>query len=136
MSPTLIIQDENQTRYSKQLGRSVAKSRRGCTCSMHYPITPLPVAVLAIATLLPINSAPGSRQRVPDLVRARGRRDGPRELERAARGLAGGLLLVVLVAALEGAPAVGLLLLLRAAAAVDRVPGARERVADLACSGL
>lgn len=106
---------------------------------MHNAIATLAITVFAITgltitTFLPVNSSPGSRQRVPDLVGPSSRRDGPSELERAARRGACRLLLVILVA-LEGPPAVRLLLIF-VVTVMYRITGARERVADLVRAGL
>lgn len=87
---------------------------------------------LSSTTFLPtINSLPSSRQRIADRARPSSRRDGPSEL----KGTASRARRAPLLAALGGPHAVGLLLLLRVAAAVYRVPGGRERVADLVCAG-
>lgn len=103
---------------------------------MHNAMALLAITGFTITTFLPIDSSPGSRERIPDLARPSGRRDGSGELERTARRGARRLLLAVLVplvTAFEGPPAVRLLLLV---AVIHRGPSARERVADLVCAGI
>lgn len=100
---------------------------------MHHPITPFPITSLTITALLPIDSASSSRQSIPDLVRPSSRRDGPGKLKGTTSRSARRLLLAVLVVALEGPHAVGLLLRV---AAVYRGSGARQRVTDLVCAGV
>lgn len=97
----LIIQSENQNRFKIADTLQSILLPHGRTCSIIFPVTTLPIPNLA-TTLLPINSAPSSRQRVTNLARSRSRRDGPSELERAARRASSRLLLAVLITALEG----------------------------------
>lgn len=88
-------------------------------------------SLLRTATCLPINRAPSSRQRIPDLAGARSGRDRPGKLERTARRPGGSPFLgATCLAALAGSQAVGLL-----PAARYCLSGARERVADIVGAG-
>lgn len=104
---------------------------------MHHSIAIASFTIigLTVTAFLPIDRAPSSRQRIPDLARPGGRGDGPSKLEGTASRSTRRLLLVSpVVVSLEGPHAVGLLLI--RVAAVYCVSGARERVADLACAGV